>query len=145
MKLPWTAKDDQPGPTGFRQSSVGGDAVQSVAIRTPPTTPSRAGPRNPGQRAAASPRGAAVGRGGGAPTDGAALGFPGLSAAGVGVRAGDGRAAGSRTAWAISRSSELFDQRQPNVAAWSPLMPSVRTSVQTPHESKSAAAIASRL
>src|SRR5262245_62168632 len=121
MKLPWTAKDDQPGPTGFRQSSVGGDAVQSVAIRTPPTTPSRAGPRNPGQRAAASPRGAAVGRGGAAATA-----FLGMSAVGNVAGAGDGRGAGSRTTWAISRSSELFDQRQPNVAAWSPLMPSVR-------------------
>ena len=49
MRSPRTAKDDQPGPTGRRHSSTGGDVVQSVSIRTPRTTPSRSGPRKPGQ------------------------------------------------------------------------------------------------
>ena len=44
----WTANDDHPGPTGRRHSCTGGDADQSVAIRTPRTTPSRFGPRKPG-------------------------------------------------------------------------------------------------
>ena len=42
-----TANDDQPGPTGRRHSSIGGDLTQSVSIFAPGTTPSRLAPRNP--------------------------------------------------------------------------------------------------
>src|SRR5712671_5812965 len=48
MRSRWTAKDDQPGPIGRRHSSTGGDAVQSLTIRTPGIIPSRRGPRKPG-------------------------------------------------------------------------------------------------
>ena len=51
---PLTAKDDQPGPTARRHSSTGGEADQSVAMRTPCTMPSRSGPRKPGQSAVAA-------------------------------------------------------------------------------------------
>src|SRR5215472_13455212 len=54
MRSPWTAKDDQPGPIGRRHMATGGDACQSALIRTPATTPSRWGPRKPGQSAPAS-------------------------------------------------------------------------------------------
>ena len=50
-----TAKDDQPGPIGRRHSSTGGDAAQSVLIRTPRTTPSRSGPRKPGHSGRLAP------------------------------------------------------------------------------------------
>src|SRR5262245_42274452 len=46
-----TANDDQPGPIGWRHSFTGGDAVQSVLIRTAWTTASRSAPRKPGHRA----------------------------------------------------------------------------------------------
>src|SRR5206468_4969999 len=49
MRLPRTANDDHPGPIGWRQISRGGDRDQSALMRTPRTTPSRCGPRNPGQ------------------------------------------------------------------------------------------------
>src|SRR5437868_6106710 len=49
MKLPRTAKDDQPGPIGLRHSSTGFDWDQSVWMRTPRMTPSRFGPRKPDQ------------------------------------------------------------------------------------------------
>src|SRR5215472_9886910 len=49
MRSPWTAKDDQPGPIGRRHIATGGDACQSALIRRPATTPSRWGPRKPGQ------------------------------------------------------------------------------------------------
>src|SRR5439155_24963423 len=45
---PRTAKDDQPGPTGRRHISTGGEADQSVLMRTPGTMSSRFGPRKPG-------------------------------------------------------------------------------------------------
>src|SRR5258708_30823362 len=51
MRLPLTAKDDQPGPIGRRQIWTGGDCDQSVAIRMPRITPSRLGPRKPGHSA----------------------------------------------------------------------------------------------
>src|SRR5215467_1295205 len=54
MRSPWTAKDDQPGPIGRRHIATGGDACQSALIRTPAATPSRWGPRKPGQSGLAS-------------------------------------------------------------------------------------------
>src|SRR5262249_29762223 len=51
MRSPLTANDDQPGPTGRRQSSAGGALDQSVAILTPRTPSSRSGPRKPGHSA----------------------------------------------------------------------------------------------
>src|ERR1035438_10663041 len=63
MRPPRTAKDDQPGPTGRRHSATGGDAVQSVLIRTPGMTSSRWGPRKPGQM---GPVSASAGAGGSA-------------------------------------------------------------------------------
>src|ERR1051326_9357692 len=77
MRPPRTAKDDQPGPTGRRQSIAGGKDFQSVLIRTPGTISSRCGPRKPGQMAAVS--GSA----------GAAF-FPGLTTAGSGAAFADG-------------------------------------------------------
>jgi hypothetical protein len=88
MRLPWTAKDDQPGPIGLRQSCTGGDAAQSVLIRTPGMTPSRCGPRKPGHSLGVSTFAGALGRtatGGagatGALTDGATGDFSGNAAA----------------------------------------------------------------
>ena len=60
--MPWTAKDDQPGPIGRRHSSTGGDADQSVAMRAPRTMLLRSGPRKPGQSAPVS-RAAGAGEG----------------------------------------------------------------------------------
>src|ERR1700687_1921443 len=100
MRLPRTAKDDQPGPIGRRQSSTGGEAAQSVSIRTPRTTPSRPGPRKPGQFIAVfAPAEAA----------GSAAGWSraGVKARGLGVSAAagaEGSAAGWSLAWAIGRS-----------------------------------------
>src|SRR3989442_3310755 len=93
MRSPWTAKDDQPGPTGRRHIATGGDVVQSVLIRTPATLPSRWGPRNPGHTAPASaPSGAPP-----AGVNGSVAGFlpdlapawamTGFSGAGAGVSA----------------------------------------------------------
>src|SRR5258706_9521274 len=42
-----TANDDQPGPMGRRHSWTGGVEAQSVASRTPRTTPLRSDPRKP--------------------------------------------------------------------------------------------------
>src|SRR5436190_1814997 len=48
---PRTAKDDQPGPTGRHHISTGGEADQSVLMRTPGMMSSRLGPRKPGHSA----------------------------------------------------------------------------------------------
>ena len=64
---------------------------------------------------------------------------------GVPTAAGaDGGAACGAPAWAMSLSSGLLVQRHANVATWSPLMPSVRTSVHTPHASTTVATIVAR-
>src|SRR6266403_285039 len=61
MRSSLMAKEDHPGPTAWRQSATGGDAVQSVLICTPcTTTPSRRGPRKPDQSAFASAFGGAI-------------------------------------------------------------------------------------
>src|SRR5262245_44516946 len=152
MRSPSTAKDDQPGPIGRRHSSTGGDAAQSVAIHTPRTTPSRSGPRKPGQFAVAGAvAGAAAGaaRGAtGAPWAGAAeaatrsltvsaaggaeeiraasppAGTVDLSLA-VSTAGTEARGGGRPPVSASSRSSRLFAQRQWKQAAWSPLIPSM--------------------
>src|SRR5580658_4723924 len=91
-----TANDDQPGPTGRRHSATGGDALQSVLMRTPGTTSSRCGPRKPGQSAPVSdPAGA------GGIAEGALLARATSRFSGDGAAAGtDGCAAGSSTGWA---------------------------------------------
>src|ERR1039457_2974830 len=95
MRPPRTAKDDQPGPTGRRHSATGGDAVQSVLIRTPGMTSSRWGPRKPGQM---GPVSASAGAGGSA-----AGSVPAPAPAGAG-----GSAAGSLPDLATSRYSGVF-------------------------------------
>src|SRR4051812_41669029 len=61
MRSPRTANDDHPGPIGCRHNSCGGDADQSVSMRTPRMIESRLGPRKPGQVAGGSRRGGATG------------------------------------------------------------------------------------
>src|SRR5690348_16413721 len=103
MRPAWTAKDDQPGPTGRRQSSTGGVVAQSVTICTPGIIPSRRGPRNPGH---SGPATAAAGAPSG--VAGATLAVVGAALAGAGVARAAAGAAGSATgslaAWAKSRS-----------------------------------------
>ena len=92
---------------GRRHSLTGGEAAQSVLIRTPRTTPLRSGPRNPGQPAAVSgaagPGGSAAdvpraeSRGSVAARD--ETGFSGLFAAGGTA----GSAADSAPDWGRSR------------------------------------------
>src|SRR5688572_16484634 len=89
MRSPRTAKDDQPGPTGGRHSSTGGDFVQSVAIRTPGTAPSRAGPRNPGHSGLAVAPPAVAGTAAGA-SRGVSEAFAEGAAAGASLTAGAG-------------------------------------------------------
>src|SRR3989442_15838985 len=111
MRPPRTANDDQPGPIGRRNSSTGGDADQSVTIRTPGIIPSRRGPRNPGQSGPATVAAAvSLGAAGtafavvGADLTGA--GAAGVAAGVAGAVAGvAGSATGSLAAWAKSRSS----------------------------------------
>src|SRR5258705_5749362 len=90
MRPPWTAKDDQPGPIGRRQSSTGGDAAQSVMICTPGIIPSRRGPRNPGHSgpATAAARGSLGAAGAALAVAGAALAGAGVTAGVAGVAAG---------------------------------------------------------
>src|SRR5260370_23724550 len=111
MRPAWTAKDDQPGPIGRRQSSTGGDAAQSVIMCTPGIIPSRRGPRNPGH---SGPATAAAGVSLGAA--GAALAVAGAALVGAGVAGVAAGAAGSTigslVAWAKSRSSGVCAQRQ---------------------------------
>src|SRR5258707_15888630 len=99
MRSPWTAKDDHPGPIGRRHSSTGGDAVQSVTIRTPGITPSRRGPRKPGHSGLdTAAAGVSLDAAGGA------LAVVGAAMAGAGVTAGVAAgAAGSATgSWAAA-------------------------------------------
>src|ERR1019366_3941530 len=101
MRPPRTAKDDQPGPTGRRHSATGGDAVQSVLIRTPGMTSSRWGPRKPGQIGPVSASAGAGGSAAGSLPDLAPSRFSGVfAAAGTG-----GSAAGSLPDWATGRFS----------------------------------------
>src|SRR5450755_1169987 len=110
MRPPCTAKDDQPGPISRRHSSTGGDAAQSVTIRTPGIIPSRRGPRNPGQSGPATvATGVSLGAAGAAVSlVGAALagaGAAGITAGTAGAAAGTARSAtGSLAVWARSRS-----------------------------------------
>src|SRR5919106_5962237 len=111
MKLPLTAKEDQPGPIFRRQSSTGGEADQSVAIRTPRTMLSLLGPRKPGHSGSLiSCTGAAgcdstVGVAADLSAVSGAIGASGVLAAG-GETAG---ATGSSFASARSRSSGVAD------------------------------------
>ena len=86
-------------------------------MRTPRTTPSRRGPRKPGHSARVSvAAAAAVGlfeASGDGDGEGDAVAVVVVGAVVVGVAG----CAGSLVVSASSRSSELFDQRQPN-AAW---------------------------
>src|SRR6266700_1796130 len=108
MRSPRTAKDDQPGPTGRRHIATGGDAVQSVLICTPPTLPSRWGPRNPGHTATVSaPPGAST-----AGVDGSVAGFSGAGAEGSTTGLTGRGAAGKAPDWATSRSSGVGVHRQ---------------------------------
>src|ERR1039457_7725440 len=101
MRPPRTAKDDQPGPTGRRHRATGGDAVQSVLIRTPGMTSSRWGPRKPGQMGPVSASAGAGGSATGSLPDLATSRFSGVfAAAGTG-----GSAAGSLPDWATGRFS----------------------------------------
>src|SRR5688572_25578010 len=87
---PRTANDDQPGPTGRRQISTGGDALQSVSMRMLRTMPSRNGPRNPGHSAgfAAETSGAALRTSGVSGTGAVFVGSGVFSTAGVVTAAG---------------------------------------------------------
>src|SRR5687768_7831663 len=86
MKLPRTANDDHPGPTGRRQSWTGGDLAQSVSIVTPRMTPSRAGPRKPGHTGPLVASAAVAGAAGVAlPAVADAAGAAGASTAGAAV------------------------------------------------------------
>src|SRR5215469_6277948 len=102
MRLPRTAKDDQPGPTGRRHSATGGEAVQSVLIRTPGMTSSRWGPRKPGHSATGS--GGADGSDAGAAPALTTSRFSGASAA----RRTGGSAAGLLPDLDASRASSRF-------------------------------------
>src|SRR6266536_212751 len=84
MRSPRTAKDDQPGPIGRRHNSTGGDLDQSVSICTPRTTPSRLGPRKPGQIAGVSAAGGTGGVSGVFAAFGADVGGSGSARAGAG-------------------------------------------------------------
>src|SRR5947207_13057480 len=131
MRPPWTAKDDQPGPIGRRHSSTGGDAAQSVAIRTPGITPSRRGPRNPGQ---SGPATVADGFSFGAAGTTLAVVGADLAGAGVaGVTAGvAGSATGSLAPWARSRSSGVCVHRPCKSGLKSLETPPVRTNAHPP-------------
>src|SRR5215471_14214628 len=158
MRPPRTAKDDQPGPTGLRHSATGGDAVQSVLIRTPGTLSSRCGPRKPDQEAPVSTsagadgsaagslpdlvtsrfsRASAAARTGGSALgslpDGAMGGSAGISAA---ARTG-GSAPSSLPDLARSRCSGVFAHRQCK-SLWKLLAvkPPVRTSAHPPQASR---------
>src|ERR1035438_3931434 len=134
--------DDQPGPIGRRHSWTGGDADQSVAIRTPGTMASRWGPRKPGQPAPVSAAAGVAGSfAGGA---GSFAGAVGSAAGAVGSAGGAvGSAAGSSFAWARSRCSAVFDQRHARSEP-APLTPFVRRRVHTPHASRMVATIVAR-
>src|SRR6185436_1940811 len=151
MRSPWTANDDQPGPIGRRHNSAGGDLDQSVSIWTPRITPSRLGPRKPGQIAgvptvAAAGGFAAVFAAGadvivaGSAGRGAGIGLSGVT--GAGAAGADEGAASTRTesressARARSRSSGVSVHRQCRSEPPSPLTPPVRRSVNTPHARK---------
>src|SRR5687767_4251559 len=125
MSPPCTAKEDQPGPTGLRQISTGGEWDQSVAIVTPWTTLSRLGPRKPGHS------GVIVRRGAGLASSAGAACWEGLGS----TRAVEGLDStrgteGVELGVASSCCSAVADQRQANAALWSPSIPSVRTRVQ---------------
>src|SRR5579862_6304832 len=138
-----TANDDQPGPTGRRHISFGGDADQSVSIRMPGTTLSRWGPRNPGQSmcefaASAISASAALG------TTGDVLGAAGVSAGVAGTGTAAGTATGSLPARANNSSSEVCFQRQLICGRPPPVTPPVRTSAQNPQASRIATTSARR-
>src|SRR5260370_26461076 len=117
MRLPLTAKADQPGPIGRRQIWTGGDCDQSVAIRMPRITPSRLGPRKAGHPARFH---VAAGAANSVLTEDGAAGsfvvlFSGLATtAGFGVSgvAGADGSGFASSAWASSRSSGVGVQRQ---------------------------------
>src|ERR1035437_6529278 len=147
MRLPWTAKDDQPGPIGRRQSWTGGDTVQSVLIRTPGMTLSRCGPRKPGHSLGISTLAGAFGRtaaGGagatGSLTDGATGNFSGTAAA-TGT---SGRAAGSMLDRTRRSSSGVFVHRQCKSFLKLAVKPPVRMSAIPPHTARMAATIVAR-
>ena len=129
---------------GFWCSSTGGDAVQSVAILTPRTMPSRAAPRKPGQAAGGSSFGTAGSAGVRSGTTGSGEGFSvdvrgaaGAVVVGmadgstVGAGAG-GSDAGTSSRCASSRSSGVGAQRHARSCLPAPENPPVRTSPQNP-------------
>src|SRR5688572_12974372 len=96
-----TANDDQPGPTGLRQISTGGDLDQSVRTVTPVTMLSRLGPRKPGHSGVTVERAAGLGSAAGAVCLDGAGSRRGAEGAGIGL--------------ASSCCSVVADQRQANV------------------------------
>src|SRR5262245_13947431 len=100
MRSPAAANEDQPGPIGFFHNKAGGEAAQSVSMRTPWITASRSGPRNPGHAGGGAVCGAAgassasttlrsvEGAGAAAEACGALTGIAGDSAAGDAARDG---------------------------------------------------------
>ena len=157
MRPSRTAKDDQPGPTGRRHSSTGGDADQLVSIRTPGMTPSRWGPRKPGQSAlivAAGGAGscaagslreifAAAGTGKIAVDSTPARATTG-SAAGFTAAGGGGMAVGRPLAWTRSLSSAVAVQRHARSTPPPPVIPLVRKSAHPKHASRMVATIVAR-
>src|SRR5262249_40098236 len=133
MKLPRTAKDDQPGPTGRRHISTGFDWDQSVWMRTPRMTPSRFGPRKPDQLApAVATSESALLFSGETAVAAAGVGDAGCSLVGVGpgISAGAAAGAGEGTAGSFSlppcarrRCSGLGVHRQWISESPSPVMP----------------------
>ena len=148
-----TAKDDQPGPTGRRQSATGGDAVQSVLIRTPVTMSSRWGPRKPGQSGPVSVSAGAGPGTTGLVADPATKRFSGEAAGAGGADSLAGRATGDSTGvsagrtgggttgvladCSTSRSSRVFDHRQCR-SLWKVLAvkPPVRMHAHAPQASR---------
>src|ERR1022692_1664609 len=165
MRPPRTANDDHPGPTGRRHSATGGDAVQSVLMRTPGTISSRWGPRKPGQSGAVpAPAGTDGTNTGSLPARATSRLSEVLAAAGPGGIAAGSRAgwatgsfsgdaaagaSGSATAslpdWAMSRSSGVFAHRQcKSLRKLLAVKPPVRTSAHPPHASRMVATIDTR-
>ena len=163
MRSPSTANEDHPGPIGRRHNLDRRRADQSVAIRTPRTTLSRAGPRKPGHSERVATGAVAVPRGA---TGARAAGAAGLLAAGAARRAGPqvrrvpllARWRGGAAATGARRGRRrrewhrapglgeqaLLGRRRPapvQVRLPSPLMPPVRTSAISPQASRTAAAM----
>src|ERR1051326_8551355 len=146
MKLPRTAKDDHPGPIGFRPISTGFDWEPTVCMGAPRMRPSRFGPRKPDQLPpVVATSESALLFSGELAVAGAGVGDVGRSLAGVGLGVSAGAAAGmgegatgsfSLPAWARRRCSAVGVHRQWRSELPSPEMPPVRKIVKTPHASR---------